>query len=58
MNFYWTEEEVNERLERIMVKAFNEVYKMHEDYKVKMREAAYMVSIKRIADAMKVRGWI
>jgi glutamate dehydrogenase len=58
MNFYWTEEEVNERLERIMIKAFNEVYKMHEDYKVKMREAAYMVSIKRIADAMKARGWV
>lgn len=57
MNFYWTEEEVNTRLEHIMVKAFNEVYKMHEDYKVNMREAAYMVSIKRIADAMKVRGW-
>jgi len=58
MNFYWTEEEVNTRLEHIMVKAFSEVYKMHEDYKVNMREAAYMVSIKRIADAMKVRGWI
>ncbi|HHW02776.1 MAG TPA: Glu/Leu/Phe/Val dehydrogenase [Thermoanaerobacterales bacterium] len=58
MNFYWTEEEVNTRLEQIMVKAFNEVYKMHNDYKVNMREAAYMVSIKRIADAMKVRGWI
>jgi glutamate dehydrogenase len=58
MNFYWTEEEVNTRLEHIMVKAFNEVYKMHKDYKVNMREAAYMVSIKRIADAMKVRGWI
>ncbi|MCR4430594.1 MAG: Glu/Leu/Phe/Val dehydrogenase [Tepidanaerobacteraceae bacterium] len=58
MNFYWTEEEVNTRLEHIMVKAFNEVYNMHKDYKVNMREAAYMVSVKRIADAMKVRGWI
>lgn len=58
MNFYWTENEVNTRLEHIMVKAFNEVYKMHEDYKVNMREAAYMVSVKRIADAMKIRGWI
>jgi len=56
-NFYWTEEEVNTRLEHLMVKAFNEVYKMHEDLKVNMREAAYLVTIKRIADAMKMRGW-
>ncbi len=56
MNFYWPEEEVNQRLEYLMVKAFNEVYEMRTQYNVKMREAAYMVSIKRIADALKARG--
>jgi len=57
-NFYWTEEEVNTRLEQLMVRAFNEVYKMHKDLNVNMREAAYLVSVKRIADAMKLRGWV
>ncbi|KYO65733.1 Glu/Leu/Phe/Val family dehydrogenase [Thermovenabulum gondwanense] len=56
MNFYWTEEEVNQRLEHLMVKAFNEVYSLHKEYGVNMREAAYMVAIKRIAEALKVRG--
>jgi len=56
MNFYWTEEEVNQRLEHLMVKAFNEVYSLHKEYSVNMREAAYMVAIKRIAEALKVRG--
>ena len=57
MNFYWTEEEVNNRLEQIMVKAFNEVFDIHEQYSVNMREAAYMLAIKRIAEALKLRGW-
>jgi glutamate dehydrogenase len=56
MNFYWTEEEVNQRLEQLMVKAFKEVFDMSEQYKVSLREAAYLVSIKRIADALKARG--
>lgn len=58
MNFYWTEEEVNNRLEGIMVRAFKEVYQMHKEHKVNMRDAAYMVSIQRVAEAMKLRGWI
>ena len=56
MNFYWSEEEVNEKLERIMKNAFDDVYSLHEEYKVKMREAAYMMAIKRIYEAMKLRG--
>jgi glutamate dehydrogenase len=58
MNFYWTEEEVNNRLEQVMVKAFNEVFYIHKQYNVNMREAAYMLAIKRIAEALKLRGWI
>lgn len=56
MNFYWSEEEVNERLERIMTNAFDDVYALHEEYGVKMRDAAYMTAIKRIYEAMKLRG--
>ncbi|MCG0276054.1 MAG: Glu/Leu/Phe/Val dehydrogenase [Thermosediminibacteraceae bacterium] len=58
MNFYWTEEEVNNKLEHIMVKAFNEVFNIHKEYGVNMREAAYMLAIKRIAEALKLRGWV
>ena len=58
MRYYWTEEEVNQRLEIKMVCAFEEVYQMHRAYEVDMRSAAYMVSVKRIADAMALRGWI
>lgn len=57
-NYYWTEEEVNEKLEHMMVNAFNAVYKVHEQRKVSMRRSAYMVAVKRLADAMTARGWI
>jgi glutamate dehydrogenase len=58
MGFYWSEEEVNDKLETLMVRAFNNVYDMHEDKDVKMRDAAYMVGIETMADAMRVRGWL
>ncbi|MCX7780586.1 MAG: glutamate dehydrogenase [Negativicutes bacterium] len=57
-NYYWTEEEVNERLERVMVSAFNNVFKMHITKKVDMRLAAYMTALSRIAEAIRLRGWI
>lgn len=57
-NYYWTEEEVNEKLERMMVAAFDSVYKMAEQRRVSMRRAAYMVAIQRLADAMAARGWL
>jgi glutamate dehydrogenase len=58
MRYYWTEEEVNEKLEQKMVHAFHDVYRMKEEKKVTMRDAAYMVGVGRIAEAMKARGWI
>lgn len=58
MNYYWTEEEVVKRLEDLMVRAFESVYKTYKDYgNVSMRIAAYMVSIERLGGAMKIRGW-
>jgi glutamate dehydrogenase len=56
--FYWSEEEVNQRLERIMVSSFNQVFDMHTEKKVDMRLAAFMVAIQRIAMAITMRGWI
>lgn len=57
-NFYWTEAEVNQRLEQMMVAAFNAVYSTAREKAVSMRDAAYMVAIKRLAEGMKARGWI
>ena len=55
---YWPVEEVHERLDRIMTKAFNDVYDMHVKHNVTMRMAAYMLSVQRVAEAMKLRGWV
>lgn len=56
MGYYWNEERVNEDLERIMVKAFHEVMKTAQQYKVKMRTAAFIVGINRVAKAAEMRG--
>ncbi len=54
--YYWTREVVMERMDKIITKAFLDVLKMSLDEKVDMRTAAYMISIKRVADAIKLRG--
>lgn len=58
MNFYWTRQEVLERLDKRMTEAFAAVYAMHENQDVSMRDAAYMVAIDRVTKAMELRGWI
>lgn len=55
--YYWSEEEVKEKQEIEMMKAFNAIWKLKEDYDVTIREAAYMLSVKKVADVMKLRGW-
>lgn len=57
-NYYWGLDEVNTRLERLMVEAFAAVYQMSQDKKIDLRDAAYVVAIRRVADAMKLRGWV
>lgn len=57
--YYWSEEEVNRRLEEKMVEAFNSVYRFYKRRKdVDMRGAAYMLAVNRIAEAMQLRGWL
>jgi glutamate dehydrogenase len=58
MNFYWTKEEVLQRLDTKMTQAFHSVLDMSEKEKVYMRDAAYMVAIARVVKAMELRGWI
>lgn len=55
--YYWSEKEVEEKEEAAMVKAFNNIWDIKTQYKVSMRNAAYMHSVKRVAAAMKARGW-
>jgi glutamate dehydrogenase (NAD(P)+) len=54
--FFWSEEEINERLERIMRRSFNSVLELALQHRVPMRTAAYLVSVKRVADATLIRG--
>ena len=58
MNFYWTKEEVLEKLDTKMTQAFHGVLDMSVKEKVYMRDAAYMVAIARVVKAMELRGWI
>ncbi|WP_411843599.1 Glu/Leu/Phe/Val family dehydrogenase [Salinicoccus sp. HZC-1] len=55
--YYWDEDEVNEKLELKLRKAFNEIYDLHEKRHIDMRLAAYIVGIKRTAEAARYRGW-
>jgi glutamate dehydrogenase/leucine dehydrogenase len=54
--YFWEEREVNERLERKMVEAFNRVLLTSLKYKCDMRTAAYIVAINSVATVTKLRG--
>lgn len=55
--YYWSTEDVAAKEEEAMVNAFNALWDLHEEYNVTVREAAYMHSIKKVAEVMKLRGW-
>ncbi|KAA0562739.1 Glu/Leu/Phe/Val dehydrogenase [Bacillus sp. CH30_1T] len=56
--YYWSEEEVEEKLEKILVSSFNNVYETSQSRRVDMRLAAYMVGVRKMAEACRFRGWI
>lgn len=56
MSMFWTEEEINGRLQSIITKAFDTVHAMHVEKNVDMRAAAMAVSIQRLEKAMLLRG--
>lgn len=56
MGFFWREDEVNARLEEMMVAAFADVRRMAEAHGVSYRIAAYMVAIQRVAQDLEIRG--
>jgi len=53
----WESENVQQKLQRKLVKALSEVSKTAEEYKVSLRDAAYILSISRIAEAIRLRGF-
>jgi glutamate dehydrogenase/leucine dehydrogenase len=53
---YWTEDEVNNRLDKNITKSFHDVYDAHKKYNVDMRKAATLLAINRVAEATKIRG--
>ena len=56
MGYFWTEERVNNSLEQILVKSFQDVDAVMTKYKVSMRIAAYILAIDRVASVYKLRG--
>lgn len=58
MNYYWSEEEVNGKLEVAMKNAYCAVRSLANEYNTDLRTAAFMISIKRISEAMTARGWV
>ena len=57
-NLYWELDEVHWRLDKRMTQAFRDVYEMSQRNRIDFREAAYLVSIARVAEACKLRGWV
>lgn len=56
--YYWDEEQVHQRLDRRMTTAYYSVLSASKEYNVNMRQAAYAVAVKSIAEAMRLRGWV
>jgi len=56
-SYYWSFEEVQQKENALLSGAFEDVWALAAEYKVDLRNAAYMKSIERIAKAMKLRGW-
>ena len=54
--YFWDEETVNTRLEKIMVRSFNDVYSLGSRHKVTPRVAAYMLAVDRVAAMHRLRG--
>ncbi|MFD4929554.1 Glu/Leu/Phe/Val dehydrogenase [Peribacillus butanolivorans] len=56
--YYWEDEEVQKKLKELLVNSFNQIYDMAETRKVNMRLAAYMVGVRKMAEASIFRGWV
>jgi len=57
-NYYWSEKEVHEKLDEKMTAAFHAVDQMARKHKVHNRLGAYLVAVARVAEAVRLRGWV
>jgi len=57
-DYYWDEKTVHERLDQKMTAAFHAVHEMAQRQKVHNRLAAYLVAVNRVAEAVRLRGWV
>ncbi len=58
MNYFWPKEEVLTKLDQKMTSAYHAVLELSTNRNVYMRDAAYMIAISRVAEAVKLRGWV
>ncbi len=58
MNFYWSKKEVLKKLDAKLTQAFHDVLALSVKEGIYMRDAAYMVAIRRVVEAMELRGWV
>ena len=56
--YYWDENEVRDRLGKKMTTAYLATVNTSKQYKINMRQAAYILAVGRVAEAMKIRGWV
>jgi len=56
--YYWEEKEIHEQLDKKMVTSYHSVLNTSKKYKINMRQAAYVVAVERVAEAMRLRGWV
>lgn len=56
--YTWSEDEIDQRLDRKMTDAYHDVLRTSREYEINMRQAAYVVAIKRVEEAMRHRGWV
>ena len=56
--YSWEEAEVRERLDKKMTAAYHSVLNTSREYKINMRQAAYVRAVERVIEAMKLRGWV
>ncbi|HVX01655.1 MAG TPA: Glu/Leu/Phe/Val dehydrogenase [Nitrososphaera sp.] len=53
---YWTEDEINNKLDKNITKAFLDIYRTHEEHGVNMRKASMILAVNRVVEAIKIRG--
>ena len=56
LNLFWGIDEVNNKLESVIVNSFHEVLRKSQEQKIDMRRAALILAVQRVVEVMKIRG--